>query len=76
MIAQAGQMPEEEPVDEMTELSMEQVIANMKEQGYSDISEREGDRYEIVAKNADGKKFELHVSAKTGEIVRKEQEDR
>ncbi|WP_114089475.1 PepSY domain-containing protein [Thalassospira profundimaris] len=78
VIAQASQAPAEEPAAEKSELSMEQVIAKVKEQGYSDISEieREGDRYEVMAKNAEGKKVEIYVDAKTGEIIKKDKGDK
>ena len=74
VIAQASQTPTEAPAAEKTELSIEKVIAKVKEQGYSNISEieREGDRYEIVAKNAEGKKVEVYADAKTGEIVKED----
>ncbi len=59
---------------EKTELSMEQVIAKVKGQGYSDISEieREGSQYCVEARNAEGKKVEIYVDAKTGEIINKD----
>ena len=58
-------------------LSREEVIAKLKEKGFSDVSKikRKGEKnqYWVMATDADGKKFELHVNAKTGEIKRKEQ---
>ena len=58
-------------------LSRTDVIARLTAQGYPKVSkiERDGDRYWVIASDADGKKFELHVSTNTGEIVRKERED-
>lgn len=74
---QATQTPAEEPATQKTELSMEQVIAKLKEQGYSDISEieREGGRYCVEARDAEGKEVEIHVDAKTGEIVKNDKAD-
>lgn len=78
VIAQASQAPANEPAAEKTELSMEQVIAKVKEQGYSDISEieREDGRYCVEARDAEGKKVEIYVDAKTGEIVEKGKNDK
>lgn len=58
-------------------LSKEKVIERLKEQGYPEVSEieREGDRYWVMARDAEGRRFELHVSAKTGEILRQEREN-
>ncbi len=63
--------------DAKDELSVDQVIATLKNLGYSDISdvEREDDRYCADVRDADGKKLEVHVSAQTGEIVGKERKD-
>lgn len=78
VMAQASQTPAEKPATEKTELSKDEIIAKVKEQGYPEVSkikrEREGDQYWVMASDADGKKFELHVNAKTGVITRKEQE--
>jgi uncharacterized membrane protein YkoI len=77
-IAQATQAPAAESTAEKTELSMEQVIAKVKDQGYSDISEieREDDgRYCVEARNPAGKEVEIYVDAKTGEIVKEGQGD-
>jgi len=69
---QASQAQAGKPASEKTGLSMERVIAKLKEQGYSDISEieRENDRYCVDARDADGKEVELYVDAKTGEITK------
>lgn len=52
-------------------LSMAEIIAKAKEQGYSDISEveREGDRYCVKARDAEGKEVEIFLDRKTGERV-------
>lgn len=78
VIAQASQTPANEPAAEKTELTMEQVIAKVKEQGYSDISEieREDGRYCVEARDPGGKKVEIYVDAKTGEIVEKDKGDK
>lgn len=78
VMAQATQTPAEEPAAEKTELSIEQVIAKVKEQGYSDISEieREDGRYCVEARDAEGKRVEIYVDAKTGEIVEKDKNDK
>lgn len=74
---QASQAQTQKPAAEKTELSMEQVIAKLKEQGYADITEieREDGRYCVDARDADGKKVELYVDAKTGEITKEDEGD-
>lgn len=58
------------------DLSKDEIIAKLKEQGYPEVSkierERESGQYWAMATDADGKKFELHVDARTGDITRKE----
>ena len=74
---QASQAQTQKPAAEKTELSMGQVIAKLKEQEYADITEieREDGRYCVDARDADGKKVELYVDAKTGEITKEDEED-
>jgi len=79
VMAQASQTPAAEQPAEKTELSMEEVIAKVKAQGYSDISEieREEDgRFCVEARNPEGKKIEFYVDSKTGEIVEKDKGDK
>lgn len=78
VMAQASQAPAADSPAEKTELTMEQVIAKVKEQGYSDISEieREDGRYCVEARDAEGKRVEIYVDAKTGEIVEKGKSDK
>ncbi len=73
--AQSSQGPTVDATGDDTELSMEQVLAKLKEQGYSDITEigREGDQYCVEARDSNGKKVEKYVDAKTGEIVNKDE---
>ena len=73
-ISQASQAPES--ATEKTQLSIEQIIAKVKEQGYSDISDidREDGRYSVEARDPGGKEVEFFVEAKTGEIVKKMRE--
>lgn len=58
-------------------LPMEQVLANLKQQGYAEITEieRERDRYEVKARNREGERVELYVDARTGQTVKSERED-
>ncbi|MEQ9146605.1 MAG: PepSY domain-containing protein [Parvibaculaceae bacterium] len=74
--ATTGEVVEKDKED-TADLSKDEVIAKLKEQGYPEVSkiERagEGDNCWVMASDADGKRFELHVNAKTGEITRKEQ---
>lgn len=56
-------------------LSKKEVIARLKEQGYPEVSriKRKGGEYRVMTRDAVGKKSQLHINAKTGEIVCEEQ---
>jgi hypothetical protein len=56
------------------ELSARQVIERLEGQGYAAITEveREDGRYEVLATRLDGRRVELRLDARTGEIVRSE----
>lgn len=58
-------------------LSMEQLTSMLSKQGYQEIYEIERTRgvYEVKARAEDGRKVELYVDSKTGEIVRRESSD-
>jgi mono/diheme cytochrome c family protein len=59
-------------------MRLEDVIRTLSQQGYSDIREveREGrDRYEVYARDPDGRRVELKVDALTGKIVEREYDD-
>ncbi len=58
-------------------MTPDQIIEKVKAAGYTDIRkiENEHGRYEVKVRDADGKRLELKVDAKTGEIVRKKRED-
>ena len=53
-------------------IPMEQVLTQLKADGYGEIYEieRESGRYEVKAKNADGQRVELYVDAQTGETLK------
>lgn len=54
-------------------LNFQQVVDRVVAQGYSDIREveREGDKlYEIKARDGQGRRVELKVDARSGEILR------
>ena len=57
-------------------LPMEQVLANLKQQGYAEITEieRERDRYEVKARNREGQRVELYVDARTGQTMTSERD--
>jgi len=61
---------------EKPDLSKKELIARREEQGYPKVSKikRKGGRYRVTARDVAGKDSQVHVDAKTGEIVRKEQE--
>ena len=58
-------------------LSMEQILAKVKEQGFTEIYEVERERgvYEVKTRDAEGRLMELYLDAKTGEVLKSEYED-
>lgn len=58
-------------------LSLEQVVAHLKQQGYADIYEveREHGAYEVKARNPQGQKVKLYVEPRTGEVLRHKLDD-
>ena len=58
-------------------LPMDQIVVKLREQGYGEIQEieREHGHYEVKALGQDGRKVELYVDPKTGEIQRQEADD-
>ena len=64
------------PTTEKAELSLALMITEVEEQEYRDLSAitREGDRYRILARNANGANVEIYVDAKTGHIVKEDNE--
>ena len=59
------------------ELSMEAVLARLADEGYRDVTEieREHGRYEVEARDAEGRRVELHLDARTGDVLKRELED-
>lgn len=59
-------------------MPLEDIIRQLSQQGYSDIREveREGrDRYEVYARDQNGKRVEIKVDAMTGKILARERDD-
>lgn len=58
-------------------MSMEQVIGQLKADGYGEVYEieREHGRYEVKAKNREGRRVELYLDAQTGEVLKRENDD-
>ena len=58
-------------------IPMEQVLAQLKAEGYSEVYEieREHGKYEVKAKNRDGRTVELYLDAATGKTLETEKED-
>ena len=58
-------------------LPMEQVLAQLRAEGYGEIYEieREHGKYEVKAKNRDGRRVELSLDASTGKTLGTEEED-
>ena len=56
---------------------MEQVLAQLKAEGYGEVYEieREHGKYEVKAKNRDGRTVELSLDASTGKTLETEEED-
>jgi uncharacterized membrane protein YkoI len=58
-------------------LSMGQILAKVKERGFTEIYEVERERgvYEVKTRDAEGRLMELYLDAKTGEVLKSEYED-
>jgi uncharacterized membrane protein YkoI len=58
-------------------IAMEQVLAQLKAEGYSEVYEveREHGKYEVKAKNRDGRTVELSLDASTGKTLETEEDD-
>ena len=58
-------------------MPMEQVLAQLKAEGYSEVNEieREHGKYEVKAKNREGRTVELYLDASTGKTLETEEED-
>jgi hypothetical protein len=58
-------------------IPMERVLAQLKAEGYGEVYEieREHGRYEVKAKNREGRMVELALDASTGKTLETEQED-
>ena len=73
--AQAGQ--EATQAATAPAIPMEQVLAQLKAEGYSEINEieREHGKYEVKARNRDGRTIELYLDAATGKVLESDEED-
>ena len=58
-------------------LAMDEILARLRTAGYSDFREieRENGRYEVKGIDAEGRRIELYVDARTGAIVKQEWDD-
>jgi uncharacterized membrane protein YkoI len=58
-------------------IPMEQVLAELKTEGYGEVYEieREHGKYEVKAKNREGRTVELSLDAATGKVLETEEED-
>ena len=67
----------QEPAQAAPAIPMEQVLAQLKAEGYGEVYEieRERDRYEVKAKDREGRRVELHLDAATGKVLESEQDD-
>jgi uncharacterized membrane protein YkoI len=76
-IAQAPSAPQapQAPAAPAATLSFQQVIDRVVAQGYSDVREveRKSDKlYEVKARDGQGRRVELYVDARSGEVLREE----
>jgi uncharacterized membrane protein YkoI len=53
------------------------VLAQLRDQGYVEIDEieRERDRFEVKARDREGRRVELYLDARTGETLKSERKD-
>jgi uncharacterized membrane protein YkoI len=58
-------------------MPMEQVLAQLRAEGYGEIYEieRERDRYEVKAQTREGRRVELYLDAATGKVLQSEEDD-
>ena len=58
-------------------IPMEQVLAQLKAEGYGEVYEieREHGKYEVKARNREGRVVELYLDASTGKTLETEEED-
>jgi Peptidase propeptide and YPEB domain len=58
-------------------IPMEQVLAQLKAEGYGEIYEieREHNRYEVKARDREGRRVELYLDAATGKVLQSEEDD-
>jgi hypothetical protein len=76
-IAQAPSAPQapQAPAAPAATLNFQQVIDRVVAQGYSDVREveRKSDKlYEVKARDGQGRRVELYVDARSGEVLREE----
>jgi hypothetical protein len=69
--------PGQEAAQAAPAIPMEQVLAQLRAEGYGEIDEieRERDRYEVKAQNREGRRVELHLDAATGKVLQSEEDD-
>ena len=76
---QPAKMPEEAIAEAAptAAIPMERVLAQLKAEGYGEVYEieREHGRYEVKAKNREGRRVELALDARTGKALDIEEED-
>jgi uncharacterized membrane protein YkoI len=65
------------PAATSSAIPMEQVLAQLKAEGYAEVYEieRERGRYEVKAKDREGRTVELYLDAGTGKVLETENED-
>lgn len=58
-------------------LDIDGIVARLESQGYRDVYEIEHERgrYEVKARNSEGRMVELYVDAESGEVLRSEYDD-
>jgi hypothetical protein len=69
--AHEGRNDDREAGNRGDRLSMVQIAGRVSEQGYTDISEveREDGGYEVKARDTNGRRVELYVDGRTGQIL-------
>lgn len=68
---------DEEGMGKGPAMSIEAVLKALEEQGYSDVREveREDGRFEVKARDAEGRWRELYLDGTTGKVLESERED-
>lgn len=58
-------------------LPVEEILARLEDQGYDEVHriERDHGLYEVKVRDSDGRRIEIHVDSRTGDVLRRKHDD-